>query len=142
CARWVSVAGRGPCLGPLSGRPRPSEFVARRPGKPLLGETLARLARLAPPARTYVVCGPVHARGVRRLLPRLPAANVLVEPVARNTAPAIGLATLEIQARDPDGILAVLPSDHHVADVPGVRRGVRHAARGARAAPPGTLGRP
>jgi len=63
-----------------------------------------------------VVCGKRHARAVRAAVPRLPKKNVLVEPAARNTAPAIGLATLEVAARDPEGVLVVLPSDHHVGD--------------------------
>ena len=58
---------------------------------------------------------PAAARASRR-------ENVLVEPVARNTAPAIALATWVIGARDPDGVLAVLPSDHHVADPAGLSR--------------------
>ncbi|HZX41703.1 MAG TPA: mannose-1-phosphate guanylyltransferase, partial [Myxococcaceae bacterium] len=103
-------------------------------------ETVQRLQGLATPARTYVVCGPVHARAARRLLPRLPAANVLVEPIARNTAPAIGLATLHVQARDPEGVLAVLPSDHHVADVPGFQAALRRAAEVAQSGALVTIG--
>jgi mannose-1-phosphate guanylyltransferase len=58
----------------------------------------------------------------------LPSKNVLVEPVARNTAPAIGLAALTVAAKDPEGILVVLPSDHHVANVPGFQAALKEAA--------------
>ena len=133
----VMAGGSGTRFWPLSRKARPKQFLALATRKPLVVETVARLGSLAVPGRTYVVCGPVHARGIRRLLPRLPAANVVVEPVARNTAPAIGLATLHVQARDPDGILAVLPSDHHVADVPGFQRVLRRAAE---VAPVGSTG--
>jgi mannose-1-phosphate guanylyltransferase len=136
----VMAGGSGTRFWPLSRKALPKQFLALATRKPLVVETVARLGSLAVPGRTYVVCGPVHARGIRRLLPRLPAANVVVEPVARNTAPAIGLATLHVQARDPEGILAVLPSDHHVADVPGFQRVLRRAAAVARSGALVTVG--
>ncbi len=136
----VMAGGSGTRFWPLSRKARPKQFLALATDRPLIVETVNRLKGLVTPGRTYVVCGPVHARTVRRLLPRLPAANVLVEPIARNTAPAIGLATLHVQARDPDGVLAVLPSDHHVADVPGFQAVLRHAAEVARSGALVTIG--
>ncbi|HTS82031.1 MAG TPA: mannose-1-phosphate guanylyltransferase [Myxococcaceae bacterium] len=136
----VMAGGSGTRFWPLSRKARPKQFLALATDRPLLVETMARLKGLATPAQSYVVCGPVHARAVRRLLPRLPAANVLVEPIARNTAPAIGLATLQVQARDPDGVLAVLPSDHHVADVAGFQAVLRRAAEVARSGALVTIG--
>lgn len=136
----VMAGGSGTRFWPLSRKARPKQFLALATDRPLLVETVKRLDGLATPGRTYVVCGPVHARAVRRLLPRLPAPNVLVEPVARNTAPAIGLATLHVRARDPDGVLAVLPSDHHVADVRGFRAVLGRAAEVARSGALVTIG--
>lgn len=136
----VIAGGSGTRFWPLSRKARPKQFLALATDRPLIVETVNRLRGLAPPGRTYVVCGPVHARTVRRLLPRLPAANVLVEPVARNTAPAIGLATLHVQARDPEGVVAVLPADHHVADVPGFQAVLRRAAEVARTGALVTIG--
>ncbi len=136
----VMAGGSGTRFWPLSRKARPKQFLALATDRPLIVETVKRLEGLATPARTYVVCGPVHARAVRRLLSRIPAANVLVEPVARNTAPAIGLAILHVQARDPDGVLAVLPSDHHVADVPGFQAVLRRAAEVAQTGALVTIG--
>jgi mannose-1-phosphate guanylyltransferase len=136
----VMAGGSGTRFWPLSRKARPKQFLALATDRPLIVETVSRLAGLATPGRTYVVCGPLHVRAVRRLLPRLPGANVLVEPIARNTAPAIGLATLQVQARDPDGVLAVLPSDHHVANVPGFQAVVRRAAEVAQSGALVTIG--
>ncbi|HUM10786.1 MAG TPA: mannose-1-phosphate guanylyltransferase [Myxococcaceae bacterium] len=136
----VMAGGSGTRFWPLSRRARPKQFLALATDRPLIVETVKRLEGLATPGRTYVVCGPAHARAARRLLPRLPAANVLVEPIARNTAPAIGLATLQVQARDPDGVLAVLPSDHHVADVPAFQAVLRRAVEVARSGALVTIG--
>jgi len=128
----VMAGGSGTRFWPLSRVRHPKQFLPLVSSKPLLVETVARLKGLAPLLHTYVVCGPSHAALARRLLPGLPKGNVLVEPVARNTAPAIALATWVIGARDPDAVLAVLPSDHHVADPRGFRAVLQRAAKLAR----------
>jgi mannose-1-phosphate guanylyltransferase len=128
----VMAGGSGTRFWPLSRVRRPKQFLSLTSSKPLLLETLARLRGLAPLGRTYVVCGPTHAALVRRLVKKLPLKHILVEPVARNTAPAIALATWVIGAEDPDGVLAVLPSDHHVADPAGFRAVLERAGKLAR----------
>ena len=52
----------------------------------------------------------------------LPGVELIVEPVGRNTAAAIGLAAAILEARDPHASLVVLPADQHVADVAGLAR--------------------
>jgi mannose-1-phosphate guanylyltransferase len=136
----VMAGGSGTRFWPLSRVRRPKQFLPLSSGKPLLLETLGRLKGLATPSHTYVVCGPVHAALVRRMVRSLPSKNVLVEPVARNTAPAIALATWCIAARDPDAVLAVLPSDHHVADPAGFRSVLQQAVKVARSGDLVTVG--
>jgi len=128
----VMAGGSGTRFWPLSRARRPKQFLPLASDRPLLVDTVARLKGLAPAGRTFVVCGPGHAPLVRRLVPGLPASNVVVEPVARNTAPAIALATWVVGAREPEAVLAVLPSDHHVADPAGFRSVLQRAARVAR----------
>jgi mannose-1-phosphate guanylyltransferase/mannose-6-phosphate isomerase len=53
---------------------------------------------------------------------------IVLEPVARNTAPAIAVAALLVEREDPDGILAVMPSDHVIKDGPAFVQAVRRAA--------------
>lgn len=112
----VMAGGSGTRFWPLSRRSRPKQFLALATERPLITETAARLEGLASRRDVFVVCGRRHAPQVRRLVKGIPARNVLVEPIARNTAPAIALATVHVAARDPQGVLAVLPSDHHIAD--------------------------
>jgi mannose-1-phosphate guanylyltransferase len=68
------------------------------------------------------------------ILDDLPRENLLVEPVPRNTAPCIGWAAARVARVDPDSVMMVLPSDHHIRDVPGFRdvlaAAVTSAARG------------
>ena len=102
-------------------------------GESLLASTLARARRFAARDCVWVVCGSDHARALRAAA-GLPARRVLVEPQRRNTAMAIGFAAERIRAEDPDGVLAVLPADHHIPDSRGLRAAVRRAARAARKA--------
>jgi mannose-1-phosphate guanylyltransferase len=111
----IMAGGSGTRFWPLSRRDRPKQFLALAGDVPLLAATVQRLPPLARARETYVVCGPRHARAARRMLPSLPAENFIVEPCARNTAPCVGLAALHVSARDPRGVVAMLPADHHVA---------------------------
>jgi mannose-1-phosphate guanylyltransferase len=128
----VMAGGSGTRFWPLSRQDRPKQFLPLSGGTPLLVATVERLPPLAGLDRTYVVCGPVHAGPVRRMLPRLPRENVVVEPCARNTAPCVGLAALHVARRDPTGIMAVLPADHHIARPAAFRAALAAAARVAR----------
>ena len=110
----VMAGGSGTRFWPLSRKDRPKQFLPLDGDEPLLAATIGRLPPLARLDRTYVVCGPNHAASVRRILPRLPRANLLVEPCPRNTAPCVGLAALHVRRRDPGGVMAMLPADHHV----------------------------
>lgn len=136
----IMAGGSGTRFWPLSRADRPKQFLALATDKPLIVETFRRMRGLAGAKDTFVVCGAAHEKAVRRLLKTLPKQNVLVEPAARNTAPAIGLATLHVAARDPAGIVVVLPSDHHVADVPRFQGLLRDAAEVAQAGNLVTLG--
>jgi mannose-1-phosphate guanylyltransferase len=124
----VMAGGSGTRFWPLSRKARPKQFLALAGDAPLLAATVARLPPLAPIGRTYVVCGPVHARSVRRILPRLPAENLIVEPCARNTAPCVGLAAVHVARRDERGVMAMLPADHHIARPPAFREALSAAA--------------
>jgi mannose-1-phosphate guanylyltransferase len=88
----------------------------------LLQETVARVSPPIDRRRVLVVTGRVHARTVRRQLPRLRRAAVLVEPEGRNTAAAIALAALHVARRDPDAVMAVLPADHAIDGLGTFRR--------------------
>lgn len=124
----VMAGGSGTRFWPLSRKDRPKQFLPLAGDEPMLAATVARLPPLARLDRTFVVCGPAHARLARRLLPGLPRENLLVEPCARNTAPCVGLAALHVARRDPRGVLVVLPADHHVARPAAFREALAAAA--------------
>jgi mannose-1-phosphate guanylyltransferase len=136
----IMAGGSGTRFWPLSRKARPKQFLPLASKAPLIADTVGRLKGLASAKDTLVVCGPLHAKAAAKLVKGLPKKNLLVEPVARNTAPAIALAALHVAARDPEGILVVLPSDHHVADPAAFRRTLQEAAQVAQAGHLVTLG--
>jgi mannose-1-phosphate guanylyltransferase len=136
----ILAGGSGTRFWPLSRRRRPKQFLPLAGERPLLVETVERVEGLALPRDALVVAGRIHGPAIRRMLPRLPAGNVLLEPVPRNTAPAIGWAALRLLARHDDPVLAILPSDHHVRNVPRFRKLLREAAAIARQGALVTLG--
>ena len=110
----IMAGGRGERLWPFSKPDRPKQLHAFGTGKSLIRSTYERLAGLTDSSRIYVVTGADIAAGIREHLPELPAENILLEPVGRNTAPCIAYAALHISGKDPDGVMAVFPADHLV----------------------------
>lgn len=88
----------------------------------MLRETMARLRPLFPPRKLWIVTNDEQAVAVRRELPRVSSSHVLAEPSGRNTAAAIGLAAIHLAHRYGDALMAVLPSDHYIADAARYRR--------------------
>lgn len=136
----IMAGGSGTRFWPLSRKSRPKQFLALATERPMLVETAARLEGLASLQDTFVVCGKAHAGPVGKLLKKLPRANVLVEPEARNTAPAIALAVAHVSARNPQGVMVVLPSDQHVAQLAAFRTAVSEAVAAAKQGRIVTLG--
>ena len=125
----IMAGGSGTRFWPLSRVARPKQFLPLTTKRPLIVETLDRMKGLATAKQSFVVCGPVHQKPTQKLLTAMPRGNVLVEPAARNTAPAIALATAHVAHLDPTGVLVVLPSDQHVANLPAFREAVSEAVR-------------
>lgn len=124
----VMAGGVGSRFWPLSRASRPKQVLDLFGDGEMVRKTCERIGPLAPPERQLIVTGRILGDEMRRLLPDLPHANILEEPTGRNTAACIGWAALWIHRRDPDALMAVLPADHHIADVPAYQRVCRRAA--------------
>jgi mannose-1-phosphate guanylyltransferase len=84
---------------------------------------------LSGPQRTLVVTVAEQLKDMARELRAVPRGNFIAEPQGKNTAPCIGLSALEVTARDPRGVMVVVPADHWVADPRGFRRTLERAVR-------------
>lgn len=127
----ILAGGAGERFWPASRRSHPKPLLRVLGEHSLLESTALRARRFAD--ELWLVCGSEHARSMRREL-GLPAARVLVEPLRRNTAMAVGFAATRIAAEDPKAVIAVLPADHHIPDLRAFSRDMRRAARAAREA--------
>lgn len=127
----IMAGGSGTRFWPESRRNRPKQLLPITGGRAMLAETIARLDPLVPLERTWVVTNAQQVQGARRVCPRLPAQNVLVEPVGRNTAPCVGLAAAAIAQEDPAALMAVLPADHAISPAAEFQRALRAAAQAA-----------
>ncbi len=112
----VMAGGSGTRFWPASRRARPKQLLALTGKRSLLQQTVARMAPLVGPERVLVVTGAGHAQAVADQLPQVPGEQILAEPVARNTAAAVGLAALWVARRDPRALCLVLPADHLITD--------------------------
>jgi len=112
----ILSGGSGTRLWPLSRKHYPKQFhKLSGSGYTLIQDTALRVKHLAPP---IVVCNEEHRFMLADQLQQIgrqPAA-ILLEPEAKNTAPAIALAALKAQEIDPDAIIAVFPADHVITD--------------------------
>lgn len=133
----VMAGGSGTRFWPESRRNRPKQLLPITGGRAMLTETVARLAPLVPPERTWIVTNAQQAEGARRACPEVPAANVLIEPVGRNTAPCAAWSAAMIARVDPEAVIAVLPADHAIRPVEEFQRALRAGA--AAAAEPGVF---
>ncbi len=108
----VLAGGSGTRLWPLSRLQLPKQFLKLQGEKTLLESTIERLAPLIQPSDVLIVTGAEHAKG--EAYNSLRPYQTLLEPVGRNTAPAIALAAawLQDQASGEDPIMVVLPADH------------------------------
>ena len=87
-----------------------------------------------------IAAGTKVETATRAALPEVPPANILIEPAARNTAPCIAWAAAIVARKDPEAVLIVLPSDHHVANEDAFREALRRAIESARAGTITTIG--
>lgn len=114
----VLAAGEGTRLSELTtqrGVATPKQYCSLRGGRSLLGDALARAARIAPRKRILVVVAEDHRRFWERDLADLPPENVVVQPRNKGTAAGILLPLSVVLERDRGARIACLPSDHFVA---------------------------
>ncbi len=123
----ILAGGSGTRLWPLSTPSFPKQFLPLPSGNSMIQETLARVSSLIEPDRAWVVTGRSMAGLVHEHLPSIPRQHILVEPIGRNTAPAIAWVAAVIARRDPQAIMASLHADAVISNVDALRASLRLA---------------
>lgn len=113
----IMAGGSGTRFWPASRQARPKQLLPLLDGRSLLAATIDRVRGLSGIEHVWIVTNSQHAAAIREQLPEFPAAQILIEPEPRDTAPCIAWAMAHIEATDPGALVAVMPADHLIRDV-------------------------
>src|SRR5919197_579140 len=111
----ILAGGRGTRFWPRSRRTMAKQILALEGKQTMIQQTVARLLPLAPASRFWVITNPDLHNEIRRQLGKLPERQIIAEPIARNTAPAIGLAAHILLRLDHQAVIGMFPADHVIA---------------------------
>lgn len=113
----IMAGGAGTRFWPMSRRDHPKQFIdILGVGESLLQSTWRRVRLFCAAENILVVTGKQFSELVKSQIPDLLPENILLEPVRRDTAPCIAYACARISRRNPEALIAVLPSDHLILD--------------------------
>jgi len=130
----ILSGGAGSRLWPLSRSKYPKQFLPLLGKKSLFTQTLERVAPAYGFAAPLVVANEHHRFMINEQAAKagIELSGVLLEPMGRNTAPAVAIAALRAAELDADALLLFLPSDHVILDAPGFHKAVNAAACAAK----------
>jgi len=128
----IMAGGSGTRFWPLSRKQKPKQFLPIISDKTMIEETVARLHPPLPLSRIFTIADRNHTDVIRGLLPDINSDNLLIEPLSRNTAPCLLLATATIHRLNPNAVVAALPADHLIRNrvrfVDSLKAAAAHAA--------------
>ncbi len=122
----ILAGGSGTRFWPRSRRSHAKQVLALDGERTMIQSTVDRLAPLARAQDFWVITNDLLAQTIRSQLASLSEAQILCEPMARNTAPAAGLAAFLIERTAPDSILGMFPADHVISDEAEFLRIIQH----------------
>src|SRR6185436_9486829 len=117
-SRWAAVlaGGSGTRFWPLSTSRAPKQLLPLTGSAPLLTQTVRRLSGLIPPERILVITAARLQQVTHEAVPEIPQSNILLEPRAASTGPALAWASQVAQSRDPEAAILSLHADWVVGD--------------------------
>jgi mannose-1-phosphate guanylyltransferase len=123
----ILAGGSGTRFWPRSRRKLAKQVLALDGKQTMIQKTMERLLPLGTEKDFWVITNEFVGEEIQRQLPAIPPGQVVVEPEARNTAPAIGLAAFLLEKLAPESIIGMFPADHVIADEKRFRKVVQRA---------------
>lgn len=124
------VGGYGTRFWPASRRKNPKQHqrvVSRN--KSLVQLKFSYLSLGFKPKDIYVVTGKQYSKEIRKQLPKIPRSNFIIEPMMKDTAPAVGLGVLKIHRLFPNELISIQWSDHYIRDPQAFVRALKEGAK-------------
>jgi mannose-1-phosphate guanylyltransferase len=112
----IMAGGKGERFWPLSREKTPKQLIPLLGNRSLLQQAVDRVLPLVPVKNILVITNETQAPEVLRQVPKLPKANVIAEPVGRDTCAAVTLGAALVGARSTTAVMAVLPADHLIPE--------------------------
>lgn len=113
----LMAGGVGSRFWPVSTAAHPKQFRdLLGKGETLIQTTFNRLTQLVPPQNIYILTNEAYNHLVQEQLPEVKEEQIVLEPVMRNTAPAVLLAALKISKKNKEAVMVMAPSDHWIED--------------------------
>ncbi|MEW5807003.1 MAG: mannose-1-phosphate guanylyltransferase [Acidobacteriota bacterium] len=128
----ILAGGKGVRLWPLSTPENPKPFLRLIGGRSFLRLAYERALKISLKEKIFISTLQHLGKKVLEELPEFPAKNLILEPEARNTAPAIALGAMTLQRFGKEAVMAVFPADHYIEDSNKFRKAVLRAAAHAR----------
>ncbi|KRE75409.1 mannose-1-phosphate guanylyltransferase [Paenibacillus sp. Soil750] len=115
----ILAGGKGERFWPKSRTKLPKQFLNISGNKTMIQQVIERLKLILDVTHIFVVTNELYAELIKVQVPDLPKENIIIEPIGKNTAPCIGLASIIIERKYPNTTMIVLPSDHIITDEKG-----------------------
>lgn len=127
----IMAGGVGSRFWPMSRKKFPKQFLKLFGERSMIQQTVDRIRPVVPDERVLIITNEAYIPIIQEQLPDIPRENIFGEPIAKNTAPCVGLAAKIIEDRDPGSVMFVLPSDHLIADEEEYQNVMMSAAKAA-----------
>lgn len=125
----ILAGGSGTRLWPSSRKLLPKQAIPLLGGESLFQRAVRRVEGFVPPERVFVITNQAQARLLASQAPEIPRANIIAEPLARDSAAAVFLAAAITSAKDPEAVNLVVPADHLISPVDLFQDAARRAIR-------------
>ena len=123
----IIAGGRGTRFWPASRKDHPKQLLSIIGDSSMLQMTVDRLRKTKNVEDIFIVTGKHLEEKIKKTITGVDAKNIIIEPSAKNTAPAIGLAALHIKQKRADALMGIFPADHLIVGAQKFSKSVRSA---------------